>query len=322
MQTGSIKRVVVVGAGLMGHGIALEFAVSGYDVGLCDLNDQKLKEAVESIKGSLGLLADMGQLNEEEISPALERITTSPRLSELISDADLAVESVVEDMEVKGRVFQELDQLCPEKTILASNSSSFMPSRLARFTQRPTHVLVTHYFNPPYLLPVVEVVPSSSTDPKVVATMFESLRGIGKHPVLVRKEAPGFIGNRLQAALVREALALVHQGIASPKDIDLVIKSGFGRRYSAAGAFEIFDIAGWDLVHAVAAELMPVLESSPGIPPVLEEKVNKGELGLKTGQGFYEWTPESAAAVQRRMAGVLLSLRKVFGEKQKSRSQD
>lgn len=314
MEAGSIRRVVVVGAGLMGHGIALEFAVAGFEVGLCDLSEEKLTEAVEQIRGNLELLSSMGQLKEEEILPAVERISVSAKLSMLVSDADLAIESVVEDLGVKGRVFEELDQLCPEKTILASNTSSFMPSRLAAFTRRPARVLVSHYFNPPYLLPVVEVVPSSETDSDVVATMFELLRSMGKHPVLVRKEAPGFIGNRLQAALVREALSLVQQGIASPKDIDLVIKSGFGRRYAAAGAFEIFDVAGWDLVLAVAVELMPVIESSAGIPPVLEEKVKSGELGVKSGRGFYEWTPESAAALQRRMAGVLLSLRQVFGE--------
>lgn len=320
MRKASIEHVTIVGSGLMGHGIALEFAVAGLEVGICDLSDRILKEGVQRIKAGLELLASMGQLKEAEISAALNRIKTGTSLPEQVSQADLIVESVSEDLETKQQVFEQLDQLCPENTILASNSSSFMPSQLAKPTRRPDRVLVSHYFNPPYLLPVVEIVPGSKTDSKVVAVMFDLLRSIGKHPVLVRKETPGFVANRLQAALVREALSLVHNGIASPKDIDLVIKSGFGRRYAAAGAFEIFDVAGWDLVRTVAEELMPELDNSTGVPPVLEEKVRKGELGVKTGQGFYKWTPESAAALQRRMAGVLLSLRQAFGERIK-RSQ-
>jgi 3-hydroxybutyryl-CoA dehydrogenase len=131
---------------------------------------------------------------------------------------------------------------------------------------------------------------------------------------LVSKEVPGFIGNRLQAALIREALSLVSAGVATPRDIDLVIRSGFGRRYSAAGAFEVFDLAGWDLVATVAGELLPDIDSSTEIPSVLEEKLKKGEYGVKAGRGFYEWTPESASALQKRIAGVLLSLRQAFGE--------
>jgi 3-hydroxybutyryl-CoA dehydrogenase len=229
-------------------------------------------------------------------------------LKDVVADADVVVECVFENLELKRQVFQELDNLCPERTILASNTSTLLPSKLASATRRPDKVLVTHYYNPPYLLPLVEMVRGEKTSEETITTMHALLTKVGKSPAIVEKEVPGFIGNRLQAVLVQEALSIVQQGIASPHDVDAVIKNGFGRRLAVAGVFEIFDLAGWDLVLAALQYLGPDAERSMDIRSFLEEKVERGELGVKTGKGFYEWTPDSIEALRQRIARGLITV--------------
>jgi 3-hydroxybutyryl-CoA dehydrogenase len=191
-----------------------------------------------------------------------------------------------------------------------SNTSTLLPSDLALATRRPDKVLVAHYFNPPYLLPLVEIVRGQGTSDETVATIYDLMVKVGKAPALVQKEAPGFIGNRMQAALLREALSIVERGIASPRDVDIVIKNGFGRRLAAAGIFEVFEIAGWDLVLAILNYLQPDIESSTETSPLVKERVEQGELGIKTGTGFYRWTPESAEALKQTIAQALVNIAK------------
>ena len=308
MKAEEIERISVVGAGLMGHGIAQEFALAGYDVHLNDLTEEGLRQAADKVRCNLEMLVGMGLVSRNQADSAPSRFHTTTALSEAVREADVVIEAVFEDLALKQRIFAELDRACPERTILASNTSTFMPSKLASATRRPDRVLVTHYFNPPHLLPLVEVVPGKETSDETVTAITDLLAKVGKRPALVQKEVPGFIGNRLQAALIREALSLVEQGVATPQDVDTVVKNGFGRRLSCAGPFEIFDIAGWDLVEAVVSQLFPEIDSSPEVPRWLREKVERGELGLKTGKGFHEWTPESAEALRRRIAQALVDI--------------
>jgi 3-hydroxybutyryl-CoA dehydrogenase len=308
MGINDIKRILVVGAGLMGHGIGQEFALSGYNVLLNDLDDERLEHAVSNIKRNLHMMRELGIVAEEEIEPTLKRIQTSVSLKEMASEADVVIEAVYENLTLKKNIFRELDEFCPDHTILASNTSSYMPSELASVTNRPEKVLVTHYFNPPHLLPLVEIVRSPLTSDESVNKIYDLLVKVGKKPAVVQKEAPGFIGNRLQMALGREALSIIEKGIASAKDVDTVIKNGFGRRLSVAGMFEIFDIAGWDLAIPVYSYIVPDLEVSKEVPQVLKEKVDRGELGVKTGKGFYEYTPESAEELRRRIAMALVEI--------------
>lgn len=308
MNVDEIRKLAIVGAGLMGHGIAQEFALAGYEVHLCDLTEDKLKQAIKNIQANLQMLVQIGTIAQKQAESVLANIHPGTELKEAVAKADVVIEAVFEDLELKRELFQKLDRLCPEHTILASNTSSLMPSSLASATQRPDKVLVTHYFNPPYLLPLVEIVRHQATSDETVTTIYDLLTRVGKSPAIVRKEVPGFVGNRLQAALFREALSIVEQGIATPQDVDVVVKTGFGRRYAAAGPFEVFEMAGWDLVLAVAQYLYPDLESSTEIPAILSDKVETGQLGLKTGKGFYDWTPESADALRQRMGQVLVKL--------------
>ncbi len=308
MKVDEIQQIAVVGAGLMGHGIAQEFALAGYEVHLNGRSEEKLQHALKNIQGNLQRLVEFNLATRDQADLASTRIHASPVLGEVVSDVDMVVEAVFENLPLKQQLFREMDGMCPTRTILASNTSSFMPSQLASATQRPDRVLGTHYYNPPYLLPLVEVVRGPQTSDETLSTVHELLQRVGKSPVIVQKEVPGFIGNRLQFALAREALFLVQSGIASPQDVDTVVKTSLGRRWAVAGPLEVGELAGWDIALAVASYLQPELDGSPEVSPLLRERVSRGELGVKTGKGFYEWTPESAEALKRRIQHALIEI--------------
>jgi 3-hydroxyacyl-CoA dehydrogenase len=308
MSHHTIQRIAVIGAGLMGHGIALEFVAHGYDVALQDRDQSALEQARGAIVEGLARLAEIGRITPEAAATAPAHMSLGTDARAAVTDADLVIEAVSEDLDLKRTLFRDLDDWAPPRTILASNSSSFMPSLLAAATTRPDRVLVAHYFNPPHLLPLVELVRGEQTSDATIETMRALYQGIGKRPAIVQKEAPGFVGNRLQMALLREALAIVDAGIATPEDVDTIIKNGFGRRLAVAGVFEVFEAAGWDLTLAVASQLFPVIDRSAEPPQSLREKVARGELGLKSGKGFYAWTPEEAAALRHRIGEGLAAI--------------
>jgi 3-hydroxybutyryl-CoA dehydrogenase len=303
-----IRHIAVVGAGLMGHGIALEFAANGFDVALHDQSPAQLERARGSIAEGLQRLVDAGRVSEDAAAAAPAHISMTTDLRAAVADADLVIEAVSENLDVKRAVFYELDAWAPPHAIFASNSSTFMPSLMAAATNRPERVMVAHYFNPPHLLPLVELVRGAQTSDETVETLRALYRRIGKSPAVVQKEAPGFVGNRMQMALLREALAIVEAGIATPEDVDTIIKTGFGRRLSVAGVFEVFDAAGLDVTLAVADQLFPVIDRSTEAPGFLREKVARGELGQKTGKGIYDWPPEEAAALRARIGAALTAI--------------
>ncbi len=288
-----IKRIGVIGPGMMGHAIAQEFAVAGYEVTLCGRNEKRLEEAHVKIEESLNELASWELISATDVDPALDRLTTTTDLEATGAQADFIVESIVEVLEVKKDLFSKLDAVCPQHTIFASNTSSLMPSILAEATQRGDRFLVAHYFNPPYLMPLVEIVRGKDTKDEIVEAIYEIYEGMGKSPIICQKEAPGFIGNRLQLVLWREAFNIVQRGIASPQDVDLAVKNSFGRRLGMVGPFELYEyIDGYDLTLQCEKYILPDMDTSNEPYPLLLEKVERGELGAKTGKGFYEWTPE------------------------------
>ena len=307
MKADEIKRIAVVGTGLMGHQIGQEFALSGYEVHLNDISDEKLQQALKNIQGNLQMLMDLGLLTREQVEPVLSHIHTSPVLKDVVEDVDVVIEAVFEDLELKQRIFKELDRLCPERTILVSNASTLMPSKLASVTKRPDRVLVANYWNPPYLLPLVEIVRGKETSDETVETIYNLLTKVGKRPAI--EDEPGFVGNRLLVALFREAFSIVQKGIASPREVDIVIKNSFGRRLAVVGIFDYFDTIGWDLILHAYSYMINDIDSSTEVPKLLKEKVEKGELGVKTGKGFYEWTPDSAEAFKKRLAQALVEMR-------------
>ena len=303
-----IERVAVVGAGLMGHGIALELALAGLEVRIHSRTRASLDRARARIDDALGYLAGFGRITPEQVEAVPSRLRDTTDLEEAVSGADFAIESVFEDLDLKRRVFADLDRLCPERAILASNTSGLMPDSFAPETERRDRVLVTHYANPPHLVPLVEVVPASATSDAALQAACSLLERAGKRPVVVRKQVPGFVLNRLQFALLREALWLVENGVAAPQDVDYALSNSIGRRWSTAGIFEVFELAGWDLVASIAGNLLPHLAAGPEVPALLAEKVARGELGAKTGRGFYHWTPESAEELRQRIAAALVEI--------------
>jgi 3-hydroxybutyryl-CoA dehydrogenase len=311
MQATDVRNVAVIGPGLMGHGIALNFAAHGYQVHLYGRSQQRLDQALQGVQGDLAMLEQLGQLSAEQASATLPRIRTGTSLEELTAEADLVIEAVSEDLTVKQQLFRTLDAVCPPRTILASTTSTLLPSALAAATTRGDRVLVTHYFNPPVLVPLVEVVRGPDTSDETVATVQNVLVEAGKRPALEQKEVPGFIGNRLQGALVREAFSLLEQGVATPADIDTVIKYSFGRRLGVAGVFEVADLAGLDTYLAAAQQGVLDPESARTAVAILGEKVERGELGAKSGQGFYTWTPETLAALRDRIGRALVELDRI-----------
>ena len=306
MITDRIMQIAVIGAGLMGHGIAQEFASAGYHVHLHDVTDEQLNTALTQIEKNLNVLAENAIIEKERILPTLQRIQTDTELESVAENADFVVEAISENLGLKQQVFEKLDAICPPHTILASNTTALMPSQIGVNAKRKDKILNTHYFNPPYLIPLVELIRSPDTSDETVKATFELLTAIGKTPAIIEKEVPGFVGPRLQAALIREAFAIVEQGIASAETVDLVVRNSFGRRLSVAGPFEVFELAGWDLVLAAFEELYKDLNSSSDINPLLREMVNTKQLGVKSGQGFYSWTDQGIQELRDRMNNALI----------------
>ena len=306
-----IENITVIGPGMMGHAIAQEFAAAGYTVTLCGRDAGRLADARVKIESSLRELAEWELVATDNIAPALDRIEFTTNLETAGARADFVVESVIEVREVKEMLFAKLDAICPQHTILASNTSSLMPTTLAAATQRPDRFLIAHYFNPPFLMPLVEIVRGEHTTNDVVDAVFNLYQDMHKRPIICQKEALGFIVNRLQLALWREAFSIVQRGIASPQDVDRAVKDSFGRRLGMVGPFELYEyIDGYDLTLQCEKYILPDMDTSNTSYPLLLDKVAKGELGAKTGKGFYEWTPEFTEMWRKRILKGLVEFAK------------
>jgi len=305
---GPIDQVAVIGAGLMGHGIALEFAASGRSVCLHDLSPTLLADGLIRAEVGLRALARTGRISDADISGAVGRIRTTSTLAECVRAADLVIEAASENLELKQTIFAQLDACAPAHAILASNTSTFLPSAYAASTTRPGQVIGTHYYNPPHLLPGVEIIRSPTTTDRTAATVAALLESIGKQPAVLNREIQGFIGNRLQVALLREAMSVVEQDLATASEVDALVRTTFGQGLAGAGPFELARRDGLGATRAMLEEHLPQLAKSRSAPALLRQKVESGELGVKVGRGFYDWTPESAEAWRAHMADSLLEM--------------
>lgn len=291
------RRVGIVGAGLMGHGLAQVFAEAGAEVTIHDPQPDQLSTVLERVSANLQTLG-------RDVSAA-QRITPCERLADAVSAADLVVEAGPEDPGIKRSIFGQLDALAGADAILATNTSSIPIERIAAGASNRGRVIGTHWWNPPYLIPLVEVVPTEDTAEDVVARTIELLRAAGKTPVHVKRDVPGFVGNRLQHALWREAIALVAEGVCDAETVDTVIKNSFGLRLAVLGPLENADLVGLDLTLAIHEQVLPHIDRTPGPSPYLQELVAEGRLGMKTGEGFRRWTPAEADALRERLTAHL-----------------
>ncbi len=287
-----MKRIAVLGAGLMGHGIAQIFLAAGHPVALHDPDPDTLASAPERIRSIFELL--------ELDAAGLDGLELTGEPEGAAGDADLVIEAAPEKLELKRRIFADLVSMTGDRTILASNTSGLPIGEIARELDDAGRVIGTHFWNPPHLVPLVEVIQGDRTDPAIVEPTIELLRSVGKTAVHVKKDVPGFIGNRLQHALKREAIALVENGICDAETADLVVKEGFGMRLAVMGPLENSDLVGLDLTLDIHRTLLADLDRSAGPQKLLTDKVAAGELGMDAGKGFREWTPEEAVEARRR----------------------
>jgi len=295
----SKARIAVIGAGLMGHGIAQVFALAGHDVTIYDSFEKTLATAKDRI------LVNLKGLGDDQ--DAVNRVTPNGDLAAAVRDADYVVEAVLEDLALKQKIFAEIEQHVRPDTILASNTSVLPITSIMQGLERRERALGTHWWNPPFLVPLVEVIETQWTSPATVDFTMKLHTAAGKKPAHVKKDVPGFIGNRLQHALWREAVALVENGICDAETVDAVIKSAFGRRLAVLGPLENADMVGLDLTLAIHQNVLGDIDSRPGPSPYLEKLVKDGKLGFKSGEGFRKWSPEEQTALR---AKVLQHLKK------------
>ena len=307
-----IKTILVVGAGVMGHGFAQTFALNGLDVFLMDQSRELLDRARTWIRENLEFMVELGLIQSPEIEAALSRISFTSDLDGSAGKADYVLEAITEDLELKKSLFKQLGTVAGPDVILATNTSSYDINELANVTRNPQRVLGTHWFHPPPITPAVEIIPADATSQETIDQAIALMERIGKFPTMC-KSAPGFVANRIQFAMVAEALAIVEQGLASPEEVDRIVKSSFGFRLSAFGPFEIIDQAGLDTYRAIFDYLYDKLGAEQFKPPrILSDLIDQGRFGLKSGKGFYDHEGGAAEALKRKRDSRLYARLKIF----------
>ncbi|RBI63823.1 3-hydroxyacyl-CoA dehydrogenase [halophilic archaeon] len=286
MELDDINTITVLGAGNMGHGIAEVAALAGYDVNLRDVEEEFVENGYDQIEWSLGKLAERDQISESEADAALDRITPLVDLEEAVADADFVVEAVPEKMDIKKEVYDELEEYAPDRAVFATNTSSLSITELAEVTERPEQFCGMHFFNPPVRMQLVEVITGAHTDEETLEVTEQLAEDMGKTPVRVRKDSPGFIVNRVLVPLMNEAAWMVESGDATVAEVDSATKFDMGL---PMGSFELADQVGIDVGYHVLEYMNDVLGDAYEPCPLLAEKVEAGDLGKKTGEGFYDY---------------------------------
>jgi 3-hydroxybutyryl-CoA dehydrogenase len=307
-------RVAVIGTGMMGPGIALTLAKGGSRVALYGRSQQSVERGFAHLDEALAFLRDNRLMNAAEGMVLRERIWGTHDLEEAVAGAGLVQESIPEHLDTKRALFGQLEELCGAETILTSDTSGLRISDIVVNLKRPERASTAHFWFPPHLMPLVEITQGEHTSTATVEKLVALMRRCGKVPVVARKDVPGQIANRLQHALFREAVHMVQEGIASAEDVDLSLKMGPGRRWPVYGVLEHHDVVGVDLGLAIQTSLAPGLCHFPGALPLLQEKVARGELGVKTGQGFYNWSERDPEAVKARRDAFLCMLAREWSQ--------
>ncbi|BEM90173.1 3-hydroxybutyryl-CoA dehydrogenase [Serratia marcescens] len=294
----------VLGAGLMGVGIATHFIRHGHGVLLYDPDPQRLAEAPVVASGILAELSDVGQFDNDERDAALARLRVTGDLNE-VARARLLIEAIPERLELKHALYEQLEGLIADDAVIASNTSGLPPDELAARMTHPQRLLIAHFWHPPHLIPLVEIVPGSATEPRHLAAVQALLGEMDLEAVLLERAAPGFVGNRLQFAVLREALHIVHSGIASAEVVDQVMRASLGRRYAMVGPLEAADMTGLATVADIARHLFPELAAGDEMMALVEQRLQRGDSGQRSGRGFYLWDEARRERIQRRRAHQL-----------------
>ena len=312
MKVEEIRAIGIIGAGLMGHGIAQVFALKRYKVKLFDNDLNVLQSAPEKIHNNLQTLLEMHLVEPQEIEDCLNHLQLCHTLPEMCEGVELTIEAVSENVDLKRAIFGELEALTRPQTILCSNTSGISIGLISENLRFKERVIGTHFWNPPHIVPCVEVIKSQFAADEVFHTVIELMERVGKKPVRVLKDIPGFLGNRLQHALWREAISLVEKGIAAPEDIDRVVKYGFGLRLPFIGPLETADLAGLDLVYDIHKYLFSDLENRSTPSPLLKTLLDQKATGVKSKKGFYNWTDERTKQIIQQRDKALLKITEVI----------
>ena len=314
MKIDWIKRVLVAGAGTMGHSIAMVFAQGGYEVDLVDIRAEALHQAIGLIRSNLQTLKEARLLGSKAIPEILNRIHLSTRL-DVAEKADFVVEAISESVEAKKKLFNLLDHICPRRTILTSNTSYLNIFQILK-TGRPERILIAHWYAPPHVIPLVDVVKGPKTSRETVKTVKALLLKLGKSPVVMEKFIPGYIVNRLQRAMAREIFHLLDGGYASPEEIDTAVKKSLGIRIPVVGVVQRYDFTGLDLASTIERNPSIHLASKNRPAKTLTDLVRRGYLGVKSGRGFYDYSSRTANEVLKERDMKLIKLMR-FLEREK-----
>ena len=312
MTVENINKVAVVGAGTMGPGMAATFARHGYDTTLSDISAEQLEKAKGTIDFVFKTLLGGGFVTEADVEAARGRLTLTEDQASAVAGADYVVETVPERLEIKRAVFQQLSEQAKPDTILASNTSGIPITTLQEGLKNPGRVIGMHWSNPPHLIPVIEVIKGDQTDQATVDTTVAVVESVGMVPGIVDRDVPGFVENRILYAIMREALHLLDEGVASAEDIDKITKWGIGYKLAVIGPLELLDVAGLDIYTAVASYLNKDLSNNTGISSTVTSKVDEGKLGLKTQGGLFEYTPEQIQELAQKRGRLLVASKKAL----------
>ncbi len=303
-----IKKIAVIGAGTMGHGIAEAFAMYGYDVHLYDTDEKKLKAALKEIEEELHILAQESFIDPHSVGLTLDRISIFIDLKEAVKDRDYVIEAIAEILELKQGLFKKLDEYCPVHTILASNTSSLSLTKMVEqiSEQRKERVIINHWYNPAHLMPLVELSYFGNMPNHLFKEVEQLYQSIKKQTVKVLKDIPGLIANRIQQGIAREVFSLMEMGVTTSDDIDKALKFGPAFRYATTGQLEIADLGGLDIWCTVGDNLLKVMDHSQQANELLRQKVAEGKLGMKSGKGFYEYKEADISVIKNRFAKKLI----------------
>jgi 3-hydroxybutyryl-CoA dehydrogenase len=295
-----MKNITVLGAGIMGHGAAQLFAQAGYNVRIQARRQVSLDQAREMITNSLKIMVEKDMLSQDKMDQTLSNLAYTTDLHEAIQDTDFILESIPEVLETKLATYEIIESVVSEKTIIASNTSTFPLKELTQNAKHPERFIITHYFNPPQLVPIVEIAKFEKTDENVVKVTYDLMKEIGKSPVVLKKEITGFIVNRVQVAFLRECFNLIEQGVCTAEDIDIAVKGSMGFKWAFCGPMESQDLAGLQTTQAMVHNIEQDLTNTREVPSFLKEMVEKEQLGIRSNKGFYEYEDNGAKAIYTR----------------------
>lgn len=308
LKLSDIKTIANIGAGTMGHATALQFAMYGYHVYLLDTTQKALNHGLDLIKHDLQTFLGANIVQADEETDILARIIPTTDYQKAISKADFVIESIVEDLTVKQLVWQKVEQFASDETVFATNTSGLSPTAIQSKLHHPERLVVAHFWNPAQLMPLVEVVPGNLTDEATITLTTALMNHVGKHAIALKRESLGFVGNRIQLAVLREAFKIVKDGIADPAAVDDIIKYSLGRRWSLVGPIASADLGGLDVFKNISSYLYADLASEQETDPLLEKMVDEGRLGLKSGEGFFDWQGDKGKEIVAQRDKKLLDM--------------